>query len=65
VIGLVVGGLVVLVLSLTLHRRKGGHGEDHADRDAHDAHDAAAHDDGTAHTSGATKAPRPGGEPSR
>ena len=62
VIGLVVGGLVVLVLSQTLHRRKGGHGEDPADGDAHDA---AAHDDGTAHTSGATKAPRPGGEPSR
>ena len=57
-IGLLVGGLVVLVLNLTLHRKKSGHG------DAHGAEHGGepAHGNGSAHTSGAHKAPRPGGD---
>ncbi len=65
-LGLAVGALIVLVLSLTLHRRKGGHGDGHGEGHG----DAASHTGdaapagGAAHTSGAHEAPRPGGEPS-
>jgi hypothetical protein len=70
-IGLVVGGLIVLVLSLTLHRRKGGHGDasSHTGDPSHtgDASHAgeASPAGGAAHTSGAHRAPRPGDEPAR
>jgi uncharacterized protein len=67
-IGLVVGGLIVLVLSLTLHRRKSGHGDASSHTgDASHAGEPPAAGGGAqtsgAHTSGAHKAPRPGDEP--